>query len=148
MVKINFSTFNGLAGDQHLLLIAETDCGIKESMLFDRIFPFNLSFCFARKKLIKKINKMEEKILNSLLKERLEIREDLLNIRIRLLNIGTRLGIKHKNPIQINCEAGLTLTTPFLENDEKNNKFLKRFVKESSEHTFVIEQVDYATQKN
>ena len=42
---------------------------------------------------------MEEKILNSLLKERLEIREDLLNIRIRLLNIGTRLGIKHKNLI-------------------------------------------------
>ena len=53
-MKINFSTFNGLAGDQHLLLIAETDCGIKESMLFDRTFPFNLSFYFARKKLIKK----------------------------------------------------------------------------------------------
>ena len=61
MVKINFSTFNGLAGDQHLLLIAETDCGIKESMLFDRTFPFNLSFCFARKKLIKKINKYVKK---------------------------------------------------------------------------------------
>ena len=141
MVKINFSTFNGLAGDQHLLLIAETDCGIKESMLFDRTFLFNLSFYFARKKLIKKINKMEEKILNSLLKERLEIREDLLNIRIRLLNIGTRLGIKHKNPIQINCEAGLTLTTPFLENDEKNNKTLMRLVKELSEHISVIEQL-------
>ena len=53
-MEINFSTFNGLARDQHLLLIAETDCGIKESMLFDRTFPFNLSFCFARKKLIKK----------------------------------------------------------------------------------------------
>ena len=84
---------------------------------------------------------MEEKILNSLLKERLEIREDLLNIRIRLLNIGTWLGIKHKNPIQINCEAGLTLTTPFLENDEKNNKTLMRLVKELSEHISVIEQL-------
>ena len=84
---------------------------------------------------------MEDKILNSLLKERLEIREDLLNIRIRLLNIGTRLGIKHKNPIQINCEAGLTLTTPFLENDEKNNKTLMRLVKELSEHISVIEQL-------
>ena len=52
-MEINFRTYNGLAGDQHLLLIAETDCGIKESMLFDRTFPFNLSFCFARKKLIK-----------------------------------------------------------------------------------------------
>ena len=53
-MKINFSTFNGLAGDPHLLLIAETDCGIKESVLFDRTFPFNLSFCFARKKINKK----------------------------------------------------------------------------------------------
>ena len=53
-MKINFNTFNGLAGDQHLLLIAETDCGIKESMLFDRTFPFNLSFYFARKKINKK----------------------------------------------------------------------------------------------
>ena len=61
MVKLNFSTFNGLAGDQHLLLIAETDCGIKESILFDRTFPFNLSFCFAQKKLIKKINKYAKK---------------------------------------------------------------------------------------
>ena len=34
-MEINFRTYNGLAGDQHLLLIAETDCGIKESMLFD-----------------------------------------------------------------------------------------------------------------
>ena len=60
-MEINFSTFNGLAGDQHLLLIAETDCGIKESMLFDRTFPFNLSFCFVQKKLIKKINKYAKK---------------------------------------------------------------------------------------
>lgn len=60
-MKINFSTFNGLAGDLHLLLIAETDCGIKESMLFDRIFPFNLSFYFARKKLIRKINRYVKK---------------------------------------------------------------------------------------
>ena len=60
-MKINFSTFNGLAGDHHLLLIAETDCGIKESMLFDRIFPFNLSFYFARKKLIRKINRYVKK---------------------------------------------------------------------------------------
>ena len=53
-MEITFRTFNGLAGDQHLLLIAETDCGIKESMLFDRTFPFNLSFYFARKKINKK----------------------------------------------------------------------------------------------
>lgn len=59
-MKINFSTFNGLAGDQHLLLIAETDCGIKESMLFDRTFTFNLSFYFAQKKLIRKINEKYE----------------------------------------------------------------------------------------
>ena len=58
---ITFRVFNGLAGDFHELLIAETDCGIKESMLFDRTFPFNLSFCFARKKLIKKINKYAKK---------------------------------------------------------------------------------------
>ena len=54
-MKINFSTFNGLAGDQHLLLIAETDCGIKESMLFDRTSFLGLSFYFARKKLIRRI---------------------------------------------------------------------------------------------
>ena len=48
-MTINFRTYNGLAGDLQLLLIAETDCGIKESMLFDRTFPFNLSFYFARK---------------------------------------------------------------------------------------------------
>ena len=54
-MKINFSTFNGLAGDQHLLLIAETDCGIKESELFDRTSFLGLSFYFARKKLIRKI---------------------------------------------------------------------------------------------
>ena len=60
-MTITFRVFNGLAGDQHLLLIAETDCGIKESMLFDRTFPFNLSFYFARKKLIKTINKYAKK---------------------------------------------------------------------------------------
>ena len=54
-MKINFSTFNGLAGDPHLLLIAKTDCGIKETTLFDRTSVFNLSFYFARKKLIKRI---------------------------------------------------------------------------------------------
>ena len=54
-MKINFSTFNGLAGDQHLLLIAETDCGIRETVLFDRTSLFGLSFFFARKKLIKRI---------------------------------------------------------------------------------------------
>ena len=54
-MKINFSTFNGLAGDQHLLLIAETDCGIKESVLFDRTSFLGLSFYFARKKLIRRI---------------------------------------------------------------------------------------------
>ena len=43
-MEITFRIFNGLAGDFHELLIAETDCGIKESMLFDRTFPFNLSF--------------------------------------------------------------------------------------------------------
>ena len=60
-MEINFSTFNGLAGDQHIIIKVETDCGIKESMLFDRTFPFNLSFYFARKKLIKKINKYVKK---------------------------------------------------------------------------------------
>ena len=60
-MEINFSTFNGLTGDPHLLLIAETDCGIKESMLFDRTFPFNLSFYFARKKLIRKIKRYVKK---------------------------------------------------------------------------------------
>ena len=58
---ITFRTYNGLVGDLHELLIAETDCGIKESILFDRTFPFNLSFCFAQKKLIKKINKYAKK---------------------------------------------------------------------------------------
>lgn len=52
---INFSTYNGLAGDPHLLLIAETDCGIRESTLFDRTSLFNFSFYFARKKLIRRI---------------------------------------------------------------------------------------------
>lgn len=52
---INFKTYNGLAGDPQLLLIAETDCGIKEIVMFDRTSFFNLSFYFARKKLIRKI---------------------------------------------------------------------------------------------
>jgi hypothetical protein len=53
---IDFRTYNGLAGDPHELLIADTNCGIEESVLFDRSYIFNLSFYFARKKLIKKIN--------------------------------------------------------------------------------------------
>ena len=52
---ITFRTYNGLAGDFHELLIAETDCGIKQSVLFDRTSLFNLSFYFARKKLIRRI---------------------------------------------------------------------------------------------
>ena len=52
-MEINFRTYNGLAGDLQLLLIAETDCGIKESELFDRTSFLGLSFYFARKKLIK-----------------------------------------------------------------------------------------------
>lgn len=56
-MEINFYTYNGLAGDPHLLLIAETDCGIKETVLFDRTSLFNLSFYFARNKLIKRIRK-------------------------------------------------------------------------------------------
>ena len=59
MVKINFSTFNGLAGDTHLLLIAETDCGIREDTLFDRTSLFNLSFYFARRKLIRRIKNIK-----------------------------------------------------------------------------------------
>lgn len=58
-MEINFSTYNGLAGDPHLLLIAETDCGIKETVLFDRASLFNLSFFFARKKLIKRIKNIK-----------------------------------------------------------------------------------------
>ena len=34
-MEITFRTYNGLAGDFHELLIAETDCGIKDSVLFD-----------------------------------------------------------------------------------------------------------------
>ena len=56
-MEINFSTNNGLAGDPHLLLIAETDCGIRETVLFDRTSLFGLSLFFARKKLIKRIKK-------------------------------------------------------------------------------------------
>ena len=56
-MEINFSTYNGLAGDPHLLLIAETDCGIRETVLFDRTSLFGLSLFFARKKLIKRIKK-------------------------------------------------------------------------------------------
>lgn len=54
-MEITFRTYNGLAGDPHELLIAETDCGIRESCLFDRTSLFGLSFYFARKKLIKRI---------------------------------------------------------------------------------------------
>ena len=53
-MTINFRTYNGLAGDSDELLIAETDCGIKESVLFDRTSLFGLSFYFARKKINKK----------------------------------------------------------------------------------------------
>lgn len=54
-MEITFRTFNGLAGDPDELLIAETDCGIKEFTLFDRTSLFNFSFYFARKKLIRRI---------------------------------------------------------------------------------------------
>lgn len=56
-MEVKFNTYNGLAGDPHLLLIAKTDCGIKETTLFDRTFIFNLSFYLARKKLIRVIKK-------------------------------------------------------------------------------------------
>ena len=51
-MEIRFRTYNGLAGDPHLLLIAETDCGIKENCLVGRN---SFSFYFARKKLIRRI---------------------------------------------------------------------------------------------
>ena len=54
-MEIKFSTYNGLAGDLQLLLIAKTDCGIRETVLFDRTSLFDLSLFFARKKLIKRI---------------------------------------------------------------------------------------------
>lgn len=57
-MEIRFRTYNGLAGDFHQLLIAETNCGIKESVLFDRTSLFNFSFYFARKKLIKRIKRL------------------------------------------------------------------------------------------
>jgi hypothetical protein len=53
---INFSTYNGLAGDLQELLITETHCGIKESILFDRTSFLSFSFnFFAPKKLMRKI---------------------------------------------------------------------------------------------
>jgi hypothetical protein len=52
-MEIKFRTYNGLAGDAHLLLIAETDCGIRKDTLFNRTSLF--SFYFARKKLIRRI---------------------------------------------------------------------------------------------
>jgi len=58
-VEIKFRTYNGLAGDPHLLLIAETDCGIREDTLFNRTSLF--SFYFARKKLIRRVNKQVQK---------------------------------------------------------------------------------------
>ena len=58
-MEINFSTYNGLAGDPHLLLIAETDYGIRETVLFDRTSLFGLSLFFARKKLIKRIKNIK-----------------------------------------------------------------------------------------
>ena len=58
-MEINFSTYNGLAGDPHLLLIAETDCGIRETVLFDRTSLFGLSLFFARKKLINRIKNIK-----------------------------------------------------------------------------------------
>ena len=60
-MEIKFRTYNGLVGDPHLLLIAETDCGIREDTLFNRTSLFNLSFYFARKKLIRKVNKQIQK---------------------------------------------------------------------------------------
>jgi hypothetical protein len=54
-MKINFRTYNGLAGDPQLLLIAETDCGIREDTLFNRNCIFNLSFYFAKKRLTRRI---------------------------------------------------------------------------------------------
>ena len=58
-MEINFRTYNGLAGDLQLLLIAETDCGIREDILFNRTSLF--SFYFARKKLIRRVNKQVQK---------------------------------------------------------------------------------------
>lgn len=54
-MEIKFRTYNGLAGDPHLMLIAETDCGIKESVLFNRSYLKVLNYFFARKKLIRRI---------------------------------------------------------------------------------------------
>ena len=56
-MEIKFRTYNGLAGDLQLLLIAETDCGIREDTLFDRTSLF--SFYFARKKLIRRIKNIK-----------------------------------------------------------------------------------------
>jgi len=58
-MEINFSTYNGLAGDPQLLLIAKTDCGIKESVLFNRSYLRTLNYFFARKKLIKRIKNIK-----------------------------------------------------------------------------------------
>lgn len=54
-MEINLKTYNGLVGDPDLLLIAETDCGIKESVLFNRSYLKVLNYFFAQKKLIRRI---------------------------------------------------------------------------------------------
>ena len=60
-MEIKYNTYNGLAGYPQLLLIAKTDCGIKETTLFDKTFIFSLSFYFARKKLIRRIKNIINK---------------------------------------------------------------------------------------
>lgn len=50
-----YTSCAGIAGDPYKLLVAETECGIRETELYNTWSWFKLDFYCAKRKLIKRI---------------------------------------------------------------------------------------------
>ena len=49
---IEFYDYNGLAGDEHLLLIGENEMGVRMATLYNRMYWSKLSYWWAKRKLV------------------------------------------------------------------------------------------------
>lgn len=62
MVEVRFREYSGLAGDSHVLLIAETDDGRSESVMFNRSSFYELNRWIAEKRLIWRLKRQVQSI--------------------------------------------------------------------------------------
>lgn len=59
-MKVKFREYVGLAGDSQMMLIAETDDGRRENVLFNRSSFYEFNRWMAEKKLLWRLNRIKE----------------------------------------------------------------------------------------